>query len=133
MAPKVAVPMPPIVKPPIESEKSPAPENQRHSGDDQIAVLAEVDVVLNPDAGAGHGDETEHNNRHTGKNRLRNRLNQSAELRREAEQDRERGSHREEQRGVDAGSGHHADILTVRRDARAAHGGGNDSSRDRRP
>ena len=61
-----------------------ATEYKRHGRDDEVAVVSEVNVIYNPDAGAGNGNQTENDDRSAAKDRLRNRLNDGAKLRREA-------------------------------------------------
>ena len=63
MAPNVAVPMPPSVKPPSLQREVACADRQRHGGRDEIAGAREVDVVLDPDAPAGGGDQAENDDR----------------------------------------------------------------------
>ena len=95
-------------------------QDQRDGGHDQVAVLAEVHLVVHPEACAGHGDEAEHHDGHAAQHGRRDGGDGSAELGREAQQDGGQRRNHEDQRGIDAGDGHHADVLGIGGDARAA-------------
>ena len=103
-------------------------QHQRDRGHDQVAVIAEIDLVHHPDTGAGHGDQAKHHDRHAAQHGRRDGLDQGAELGREAQHDGDQGRHHEDQGGIDAGHGHHADVLGIGGDAgaadRAGHHGG---------
>src|SRR4030095_14211926 len=104
-------------------------DRQRGGGRDEIARAPEVDLVDDPDARPRGGDEAEHDDGEAAKYSTWDSADQRAELGREPEQDRgERGDH-EHERGIDLGDGHDADVLRVRRDARAAARAG-DHGRD---
>ena len=95
-------------------------QDQRDGGHDEVAVLAEVHLVVHPEACAGHGDEAEHHDGHAAQHGRRDGGDGGAELGREAQQDGGQRCNHEDQRGIDAGDGHHADVLGIGGDARAA-------------
>jgi hypothetical protein len=55
-------------------------QHQRDGGHDQVAVLREVDPVVDPDLGARHGDQAEHHDAHAAHHRQRNRLDHAPNL-----------------------------------------------------
>ena len=56
-------------------------QHQRDRHHNQVAVLAEIDPMLHPDARAGYGDQPKHHNRCPADDRGRNGVDQRAELR----------------------------------------------------
>src|SRR2546429_255174 len=82
-------------------------QDQGDGRHDQVLVLREVHAVVHPDLGAGHGDQAEHHDGHAAHHGQRDRLDQRAELGREAQQHGQDGGHEEHGRRVDARGGHH--------------------------
>ncbi len=88
-------------------------QHQGDGHDDEVAAVGEVHLVVHPDARAGNRDQSENDNGHAAQHRRRNEVNERAEFGAEAEHN---GNHRgggENQRGVDLGRGHHADVLGI--------------------
>ena len=115
--------MPPSVKPPNFSAKSPAPMRQRDRRRDEVARAREVDAVLHPDPRARRGDQAEHDDA-TGRPApapgivMISAPNFGEKPSTIATQ---RGDD-EQQRRVDLRHRHDADVLRVRRHAGAAAG-----------
>ena len=55
-------------------------QHQRDRGHDQVAVIAEIDLVHHPDTGAGHGDQAKHHDRHAAQHGRRDGLDQAPNL-----------------------------------------------------
>ena len=119
--------MPPSVKPATLSVKSPAPSTSVTAATIRLRFSAEVDAVVDPDLRARRRDEPEHDDRDAAEHGRGDRLDQCAELRREAEHDRDQRRDDEHDRRVDLRDRHHADVLGVGGDAGAA-----DAARDHR-
>ena len=84
----------PIVMPPrltlslIFSVTSPAPRMMPAAAGTRLTGLAEVDPVAHPDLRAEHGDHAVEHDRHAAEHTGRDRADEHAELRAQAEQDR---------------------------------------------
>ncbi|MDG5974180.1 outer membrane receptor protein [Hydrogenophaga taeniospiralis CCUG 15921] len=101
-------------------------EHQGDGGHEQVLVVREVDLVVDPDLGAGHGNQAKHHDGHAAHHGQRNGLDQRAELGTEAEQDRHAAGHEKDGGGVDLGRGHDADVFGVGGHAGAARAAGHD-------
>src|SRR5690606_21028067 len=55
-------------------------QDERHRRHDEVAVVAEVDLIHYPDPGARHRDQTKNHDRHAAQDRPRYGLYQSPEL-----------------------------------------------------
>ena len=106
---------------------------QRHAADagdeaggeaDQVDRVAEVDPVLHPDLGADQADHAVEHDRDPAEHAARGGAHDRAELRAQAEQDRDHGRDVVGRRRVDPGGTHDADVLGVRRGRRAAERAG---------
>src|SRR5690606_33942435 len=65
-------------------------ENQGNGHDDQFTVVAQINLVYNPDPCGGYGNQPEDHQRHAAENRTSNGLNQGTELRGEPQQNRDK-------------------------------------------
>ena len=106
-------------KPPIFSEKSPAPSTSVTAATIRLR-LSEKSTLLTTQIRAPVTAISPNTTIDTPPSTGRNRLDHRAELRREAEHDRDHRGDREHERRVDPRDGHHADVLRVGRHARAA-------------
>ena len=88
----------------------------------QVDRVAEVDPVLDPDLGTHQTDHAVEDHRDAAEHATGRRADDRAELRAQAEQDRDERRHVVGGRGVDLGGTHDADVLRVGRGGRAAEG-----------
>ena len=91
---------------------------------DQVDRVAEVDAVLDPDLGAHQADHAVEHDRDAAEHAARGRVDDRAELRAQAEQDRDDRGDVVGGGRVDPGRAHDADVLGVRRGRRAAERAG---------
>ena len=91
---------------------------------DQVDRVAEVDAVLDPDLGAHQADHAVEHDGDPAEHAARGGVDDRAELRAQAEQDRHQRGDVVGRRGVDPGGAHDADVLGVRRGRRAAERAG---------
>src|SRR5690606_1153134 len=92
-------------------------ENERDADRKEVAWVGKVDLVHHPDARHRRCDEAEDGERQTGQHRWRNGLQECTELGRKTKQDGDYGCDDEDQRRIDLGHGHDADIFRVSGDA----------------
>ncbi|MPL82849.1 hypothetical protein SDC9_28798 [bioreactor metagenome] len=97
-----------------------ATEDQRDARGEEVARIGEIDLRLDPDPRHRRGDQPEDRDRETGEHRRRDRLQERAEFRRQAEQDRDQRRDHEDEGRIDLGHRHHADVLGIGGDAGAA-------------
>src|SRR5690606_2704069 len=75
-------------------------KNKCDGCNDEVAIIAEVHFIDDPDPGTCHCDQPENHYRHAAQHGAWNSLNQCAELWRKAEQDCYQRSNDEHQRGI---------------------------------
>src|SRR5207237_1374944 len=88
-------------------------EHHGRADRDEVAGPGEIDLVLDPDAGGGRGDQPEQQDREPADHRTRDRQDQRAEFRGKSQHDREQRRYHEDLARIDLGDRHDPDVFRV--------------------